>query len=340
MTSMAESKPHSVRSPEIGFSPGFLLIAAFLALPLSGCSSVGSTMGGLFGGDTVVEDTAVDTAASNTQAESSASGFVVGGSTESRARFSAPSGSGQGAPDLNSVPNTVPTPSPQAERDEALSGLIADRANARHSTQNARSMPVAVRPLGPRSDVPAENAEPPPPEPAAVDPVTRLADVPPPRPAEAGGSDSETSETSEIRETPQRPSGPAAGPRQGIPALPSNSIANNAIVGTPAPAATQFLPLSSFDPSAFSISSNIAALPSVARGITPEDRGVLQDAANQRRETRGVLRVIAYGGAEPSSAAVLAVRIAEELVSLGVPRDRLYVGADTGTGPVEVLLDY
>lgn len=345
-----EADCEAIPIPEsaIGTASRFLLVMTLIAVPLSGCSSVGNTLGGLFGGDTVSADEPAETAesadasssdASSTQAAPPASGLVFGGDAESRSRFSAPSSGDQGAPDLNSVPTSVPTPSPQAERDQALEGLIADRANARHSNQRARSIPVAVRPLEPASNEPTANAPPPVPQAAAVDPVTRLADIPPPRPAEAGGEDTTAADTSDVLVTPPTPARPAAGPRSSTPNLPRNSIASDENGVVQAAAFAQFLPLSSFNASEFSISSNVASLPSVARGITPEDRRVLLDAANLRRDARGVLRVVGHGGSEPS-AAVLAVRVAEVLASMGVPADRLYVGADGGTGPVEVLLDH
>src|SRR4051812_24207591 len=55
-------------------------------------------------------------------------------------------------PDVNSVPRAAPTPKSTAdERKKAVEGLVADRANAQHSDQAARSQPVVVRPL---SDAP------------------------------------------------------------------------------------------------------------------------------------------------------------------------------------------
>ena len=324
MTIKAETGTLVVRL-ERGLMPKTLILAAVIALPLSGCSSVGNTLGGLFGGDTVVEEGTQETASQ---------------SSEAQQRFSAPASSGQGAPDLNTVPSETPTPSPQSERDQALEGLIADRSNTRHTPQGARSIPVAVRPLRPgEGQQTAENSEPPVPEAATVDPVTRLEDVPPPRPVEAGGEE-DAQQDGTLSEPPTQPSVPTAGPRSSPTPLPSTSIASNSNTQVSSAAVPQFRPLTSFDASRFSISSEVASLPSVARGLSTADREVLEEATNMRANVRGVLRVIARAGSTPSDAMALAVRVAEALIALGVPSDSLFVGTDAGDGPVEVILDY
>ncbi len=334
----------------------FMMAVAIFALLLGSCSSVGSTLGsvgstlgGLFGGDAVVEDS-VETANSSTagteQTAPSESGFVFGGDAEIRPRFSAPSPGGQGAPDLNSVPTISPTPSPREERERALAGLIADRANARHTAQGARTMPVAVRPLEPSSSNAANAEAPPVPEPAVIDPVTRLADVPPPRPAEAEGEvEAEpeapafaTAESADVVSSlPSAPPAPGPAPTT----TPSKSIVSNESNTIPAALTDRFKSLSTFNAADFVVSSQITSLPSAARGLTLRDREILQDAANLRSDVQGILRVLGHGGRAPTQAAILAARVAVVLMTMGVPADRLYVGADAQSGPVvEVFLDY
>ncbi len=340
MTLQADSKTLVLHRPMIVSASRFALVIAVIALPLGGCSSFSNTMDGLFGGDSAQEESSGTADSSEPGTENSESGFVFGGDAETRPRFSAAEATGQGAPDLNSVPSTAPTPSPVAERDEALAGLIADRANARHTSQGARTMPVAVRPLEPgagRSE--SEGVAAPVPDAAALDPVTRLSDVPPPRPAEAGGA-AASPEANNVAVSPPPPARPAAGPRQTPTNIPTSSIAGNENVSPQTAAIESFRPLSTFDPGAFAVSSQVASLTSVARGLTPEDRSALQEAATLRSGVQGVIRVIGHGGNQPSEAAALAVRVAEVLRTMGVPADRLYVGADAVNGPVEVFLDY
>ncbi len=339
MTLLADGKTLALHKPMILSVSRFALVMAIAALPLGGCSSVGNTMGGLFGGDEPPDESADSAAAESADTDS---GFVFGGNAETRPRFSAAQDTGEGAPDINSVPSTAPTPSPQAERDEALAGLIADRANARHTNQGARTMPVAVRPLEPGAGrTEPENSAPPAPDAAAVDPVTRLSEVPPPRPAEAGGTavpEPPSAETANVAVIPAPPARPAAGPRPTTAG--ANSIAGNENETSSTSGGENFRPLSAFDPGAFAVSSQVASLTSVARGLTAEDRATLQEAASLRSNVQGVLRVIGHGGGQPSEAAALAARVAEVLRTMGVPADRLYVGADAVTGPVEVFLDY
>lgn len=103
-------------------------------------------------------------------------------------RFVVPPAADQSPPDVNTVPTTAPTPQSTAEeRDAARKGLIADLANARHSDQGGRTLPVVVRPYvaAAAADLPAgPTAE----ETAPDEAITnRLDTPPPPRPAEADG---------------------------------------------------------------------------------------------------------------------------------------------------------
>lgn len=207
-------------------------------------------------------------------------------------------------------------------------------------------MPVAVRPLESASEQPDGGAEPEAPEAASIDPVARLSDPPPPRPAEASGQTqggSETSaESSNVPRIPPTPARPAAGPRVNPLPTPSTSIAGDqSAPEQTAAAAPRFRTLADFAAANFAVSSQVATVPSVVRGISTEDRRLLQDAANLRSDVQGVLRIVAHGGeGDPAAAASYAVRVAEVLVEMGVPTDRIFAGADNGTGPVEVFLSY
>src|SRR5262245_23490935 len=76
-------------------------------------------------------------------------------------KFPVPATAQQSAPDVNTVPTATPTPRSTAEeREKAIAGLVADRENARHSDQGARTVPVAVRPLS-DTPPPAQPAAPP-----------------------------------------------------------------------------------------------------------------------------------------------------------------------------------
>lgn len=115
----------------------------------------------------------------------SSSGEAPDGSDQAaQPRFDVPAdATAGGPPDLNSVPTAAPTPrSTPSERRDALEGLVADRANAQHLPQGARTQPVVVRPLQETASdaAPPEQAEAPP------EPDTSRLDAPPPaRPAEA-----------------------------------------------------------------------------------------------------------------------------------------------------------
>lgn len=326
MTLLAEGKIRALKA-----SSNFAVAILIFSLPLGGCTSVGNTLGGLFGGDEASEES---------QGPAEASGFVFGGDSETRPRFSVTDEAGQAAPNLNTVPSTAPNVSPQSERDRALSGLIADRANARHSNQSPRSMPVAVRPLETRagqseSEVLAPSVS----NVAPLDPVSRLSDAAPTRPVEAVGVDSidTASVPADTATVPVSTTQLVAGPGSQPINLPSRNIAGNGPNAQQTEEYNNFNSLSDFDQSAFGVSSQVASFPSVGRGLTSQDRKVLQELATLRDDVQGVLRVIGRGG--PSSVA-LAVRVAEALRTLGVPADSLYVGADSTSGPVEVFLDY
>lgn len=95
-------------------------------------------------------------------------------------RFIVPSAAGQSPPNVNTVPTAAPEPRSTAEeRDDAREGLVADLANARHSNQGGRSLPVTVRPYVPPAASESES------EPPVAAAAARLDEPAPIRPPEA-----------------------------------------------------------------------------------------------------------------------------------------------------------
>jgi hypothetical protein len=255
-------------------------------------------------------------------------------------KFPVPASSAQGTPDINSVPTETPTPpSTKDERSKVMAGLVADRANARYSEQPARTMPVAVRPL---SDAP------PPPVSASTAAVERLDATPPARPEDAG---SETATPRPPAAEAAGPAGPGArstaalvGPRRVAPTGPSAGDEDGA---PPAPGATSRTPqlgngfrtLTEFDSTIYGAGHLLATLDFPAGSLSASERSELGTAATKQQQTRGVVRVIGHGPTK-TSAADRATTVARELERLGVPRDQIFTGSETASGPTEVFVHY
>ena len=244
-------------------------------------------------------------------------------------KFPVPQTAQQSPPDINTVPSTAPTPRSTAdERQKATEGLVADRDNARHSDQGARSMPVAVRPL---SDTPPPAAQATPPIPAAVPAaaVARLSDPAPTRPAEASGP---------------APAGsaPVSGPRLGgqPPTSGGQSDAGVPRTGVIYAAITGFRSVATFDAGKFKNTERMAQL-SVPKGnLSTGDRNILTNAATKQAERKGVIRVIGHGDGDLKAGQEKAAVVARELQRLGVTENNLYAGADQAAGSTEVILHY
>ena len=157
----------------------------------------------------------------------------------------------QSPPDVNTVPTTKPAPKSTAdEREKAVEGLVADRENARHADQGARTMPVAVRPL---SDVlpPVVAATPPKPDAVPAAAVARLSEAPPSRPAEA----SAPAQTAAV-----------AGPRSGSQSVPTAQGGDNlSTSGVIYASVTGYRPLTTFDATQYKRMERMAQL-SIPRG--------------------------------------------------------------------------
>lgn len=248
-------------------------------------------------------------------------------------KFPPPANSAQGTPDINSVPTETPTPpSTPSARAQVLAGLVADRANARYSDQPARTMPVAVRPL---SDAP-------PPPAASAEAVAKLDDAPPARPAEAARPQADVI----------GPSGPAprsvaamVGPRRVAPTGPAGDD-DEAPAGPGAPTRASlpqtgngFRTLTEFDSTIYGAGHLLATLDFPAGSLSASERSELGGAADKQKQTRGVVRVIGHGPTK-TSAADRATTVARELERLGVPRDQIFTGSETASGPTEVFVHY
>ena len=228
-------------------------------------------------------------------------------------RFRAPTDTGAGTPDLNSVPTQAPVPkSSQSERDQALAGLVADRTNARYSDQGGRTMPVSVRPL---IDTP---------ESIKADAVARLEAAAPPRPAPVEPAFAPTTPPV-VSDVGPRSAG-ARGREEGQVASAGGTVNLSG-----------FRALAEFDASVYSKSSLAGTMTMIGGNLTPNDRNVLNVTARQQIDSRGkgMIRVVGHG----TGGVERAVIAAGELQRLGVAKTNIFVGVDNVSGPTEVFLD-
>ncbi len=231
----------------------------------------------------------------------------------------------KGPPDLNSVPTQVPTPpSSQAQRDQAVVGLIADRTNARYSEQGGRSQPVAVRPLANSPPVVPTNA------------VARLDTPPPPRPPEAAAPPAATEIPPTVPGTAESnvgPRAPGTAPRRSTTAGNELAMAGGGSIASPG----GYRGLGDFQAATYSRSRLSGTLSMIGGSLTPNDRNVLNVTAREQIDSRGrgVVRVIGHG----TGGLDRAIIAANELQRLGVARNNLYVGMDMVAGPTEVYFD-
>jgi hypothetical protein len=248
------------------------------------------------------------------------SGFVFGGggipgAAPGASRFGAQAPAAAGAPDLNPVPTEVPEPrSTKEERDRALSGLVADRVNARYSDQAGRTQPVAVRPL---VDTP---------EAARTDAVARLDAPAPERPPEAATPEPPLPESTPVS-ADVGPRAPNSIPRRGA----DEASAGGVVAANPG----GFRPLADFVQASYGRATLAGTLAMTGGNLTPNDRNVLNTTARQQIDTRGTgaIRVVGHG----SGGMERALAAAAELQRLGVSPSNLFVGVDNITGPTEVF---
>lgn len=242
-------------------------------------------------------------------------------------KFPVPATAQQSPPDVNTVPTTTPAPRSTAEeREKAIQGLVADRENARHADQGARTMPVVVRPLSDTPPPVQANAAPPVPPAVPAAAVARLSEPPPSRPAEAAA--------------PSQSAATAVGPRpggqtatvQGDDGLSASGVIYATVAGYPS--------LSGLDTNKFRRVERMAQI-SIPRGdLSTSDRSVLGNAALRQNERKGVIRIIGHGDGDLRAGQEKATIVAKELERLGVTTANLFVGADQAPGTTEVFLHY
>ncbi len=270
--------------------------------------------------------------ASTNQPSPEPSGLVFGGAAPGGgalggAAFRPLAAAAKGTPDLNSVPTQAPVPSStQAERDKIITGLIADRTNARYSEQGGRTQPVAVRPL---VDTPLI-AKPAVALPAAV---ARVNAPPPPRPAEAAAAPAAVIPAESIIDGNVGPRAPGTAPRRSTAEGSELAMAGGGSIASPG----GFRGLADFQAATYSRSNLAGTLGMIGGNLTPNDRNVLNRTARDQIDSRGkgVIRVIGHGTGGLDRALIAA----NELQRLGVARNNLYVGISAVAGPTEVFLD-
>jgi len=246
-------------------------------------------------------------------------GGINPGGPATNSRFASPANVAKGSPDLNTVPTEAPKPRSTAEeRDKAMSGLVADRVNARYTDQAGRTQPVAVRPY---VDTP---------EAARADAVGRIDAPAPARPAEGSPEVAATEipiPTPEARNSDVGPRSPNAVPRRGT------DVASNGALQSPS--AGGFRALADFEAASYGRATLAGTLALSGGNLTPNDRNVLNTTARQQIDTRskGALRVVGHGAGGMERAMVAA----NELQRLGVAPSNLFVGVDNITGPTEVF---
>jgi hypothetical protein len=247
-------------------------------------------------------------------------------------KFKKPSVSGQGAPDLASVPENAPTaPSTKKEREKIVEGLVADRERAKYSNQESRIQPVNVRPLteaaaeteglspsqakgAPVGSVTKMQVEPG--KAASADDLAKLAaNTPPPPPAP------------DMSIGPAGPGGVTSGAR--VPQSTGGGVVR----------ADGFRQLESYG--AGSTRGRIASIDFGINSVTltAADRRRVSDAA-QLGKDKGTFRVVGRSNEASQKAQQRAVAVARELQNAGISQDRVYVGTDSGSeGTVDVMLD-
>lgn len=223
---------------------------------------------------------------------------------------SSPSGE-ESYPNLASVPDRPPRPTPEEIRDSLTEGLRADRANARYSGQALTGVNTAAPAATPppptrRTELPPE----PPPAPAQPAPAQTLSEVAVVETATDGGETLEAAvvETAVVEQ-------PSVSPQQAGAALSEAGT----LVGV-----IYFLEGSS--------------------NLDSRDRGVLDEVVALQRAEGGQIRVV--GHESPSSAASgagdvdglqisldRANAVAEMLTDLGAPQEKLDVIAAGASAP-------
>lgn len=244
-------------------------------------------------------------------------------------KFQKPKFTGEGAPDLASVPSDTPTPpSTKKEREKIIEGLVADRERARYTDQESRIQPVNVRPL---TEAAAElddtDSAPPQAKGAPVSPVTKMHVAP--------GKAANADDLAKLAANAPPPPPPAVGPAGPEGATPSSSGPRAGGVVRP----DGFRELDTYGAKANRHRVTFVDFGVNSTTLTPADERKVDDAA-QLGKDKGIFRVIGRSNDASQKSQQRATAVAHELQKAGIPQDRIYVGSDSGNeGLVDVMLD-
>jgi outer membrane protein OmpA-like peptidoglycan-associated protein len=250
-------------------------------------------------------------------------------------KFAKPQSTGQGAPDLASVPSDVPTPpSTKKEKEKIIEGLVADRERAHYTDQESRIQPVNVRPLTEAAAEAGEEPEAPPQAKGApVAPVTKMQTAP-------GKAASADDLAKMAANTPPPPPAPdmAVGP-----VGPGGAVATGNAPGPRVAGGTVrsdgFRALESYSNTSSRNRVGYINFGFNSVSLNAADRRKVDDAAALGKE-QGTFRVVSRSQDASQKAQQRATAVARELVGAGISQDRIFVGVDMGEeGVVEIMLD-
>lgn len=262
-------------------------------------------------------------------------------------------------PNLSSVPQK-PATSSAAEREQIAEGLIADNQNARYTDNPAASREAPRRSL---NAAPATPAPPAPPAPVAApsQPVQSQAAIPaPPAPApaaiptppQANAPRLNPPLTQQALQNNQQFSGQsfdvAAG--QNTLVISSNSVNYGSAPAVSAPASMNIPagsnPLAAYAPAGQTLHLATIQFANGSANLSSRDRQILSQVAQIAAARGGVLRVVGHASQRTQDmnparhsqvndriSAARANSVAQAIINMGVPAQRLYVGGAGASDP-------
>ena len=259
-------------------------------------------------------------------------------------------------PNLSSVPEKS-APTPEAEREKITEGLVADNQNARYTDNPAAARQPPRRSLTPPT---ADSATSPAPSAAPVPPVSSQAAIPAPpapmTPANPNAPRLQPPLTADAMQPAPQFSGEsfnvAAG--QDTVVISSGSVSQGMPQGASIPLPVGFdvpagaNPLEAYSPVGVSQSVHLATI-QFANGsanLSDRDRQILAQVAQIAASRGGAVRVVGHASqrtpdmtpadhAEVNGriSAARASSVAQAIISMGVPANRLYVGGASASQP-------
>lgn len=256
-------------------------------------------------------------------------------------------------PNLSSVPEK-PVATPEAEREKVTEGLVADNQNARYTDNPAAARQPPRRSL---TEPSAGSSSSPAPSAAPVPPVSSQAAIPaPPAPPAANAPRLQPPLTADSMQPSPQFSGEsfntAAG--QDTVVISSGSVSQGLPQGATIPLPGGFdvpagaNPLEAYNPVGASQSVHLATI-QFANGsanLSDRDREILSQVAQIAAARGGAVRVVGHASqrtpdmnpadhAEVNGriSAARANSVAQAIISMGVPANRLYVGGASASQP-------